>query len=283
MEDPAHRRMQGPGPRATSGIVFETLRLYLSQIVPVTAIASIVAIPLVAAGRVAFGPEFLQLVARIPLRQTEPMPDSIAVAVTVYALLYLIGLLAISGAIAEVTVRSIVGHELCISRAYVASANRLPYMLGASLAAALIAGLPIGIGALAASSLNYSAAGWLAFALMASLGLHVFVRFAFVVYIALLERSVPTESLARSWTLTAGTWWRTFGLLLLIMLVASAVQTVLDLATGSFPEVGALLSAIVVTPLAAIGNALIYLDLRARKENYTLEQLDKDVRAITDG
>lgn len=275
--------MPGPGPRAPGGIVVEALRLYLRHIVLMTAIALIVAVPLVAAGRTAFGPDYLRLVSGMPAQQTDPLPESIAAAVTIYALLYLVGLLAVSGAIAEVTARSLAGHDLSISRAYVASVHRLPHMLGSSLIAALAAGLPAGIGILAAASLGNAITRWALLALMAALAVYVFVRFAFVVYIALFEQRGPTASLARSWSLTSGVWWRTFGRLVLITFVVSIIHMVLDLASGSLQELSALLSIIVVTPLTVIGNALIYLDLRARKENYTLKQLDKDVRAITDG
>jgi hypothetical protein len=273
----------GPGPRSWRGIMAQALHLYLHHIGPVTAIAAIVAVPLVAAGRAAFGRDYFQLAAGMPLPQADPLPQALAAGIAIYALLYLVGLLAISGAVAEVIARSLAGHELCVGRAYVASVHRLPHMLGASVVAALAAGLPAGIGVLTASSVGIALAGWIVIALMSSLAVYVFVRFAFVTYIALLEQKGPYVSLARSWSLTSGAWWRTFGLLALITLLVGVVQIALDLATGSLPELSALLSIVVVTPLTVIGNALIYLDLRARKEDYTLEGLDKDLRAITDG
>lgn len=113
-----------------------------------------------------------------------------------------------------------------------------------------------------------------------------------------LEDLGVLASLRRSWALTRGRFWRTFGVLLVAGLLVGVVQqvlgfgfqlvgTVLGLAVGStlrtdagdlvsvvtsvaFSVVGALVAAMVCQPFVAAVTALLYTDARIRKEGFDL-------------
>lgn len=121
----------------------------------------------------------------------------------------------------------------------------------------------------------------------ALLFLFVWTRLLFTPQIAVVEQQGPWSSVRRSWQLTRGFFWRTFGFLLVIGLLAwlitfipSAVFSIP--ATLLFPQnftlqtlVNTIVSSVVtviVTPFAAIAYTLMYFDLRVRKEAFDLEQ-----------
>src|SRR3954451_24630069 len=119
----------------------------------------------------------------------------------------------------------------------------------------------------------------------------LWVRLSFAAPTLLLEGLGIGASLARSWRLTVGSWWRIFGILLLTTLVATVaggllsapfavvggiVGSALD---GGSPgggtafvvsqligNVGTVLSSTVTAPFTASVTALLYIDLRIRRE-----------------
>jgi hypothetical protein len=129
-------------------------------------------------------------------------------------------------------------------------------------------------------------------------------KLALVPSVIVLERAGIAESVRRSWRLTTGYFWRTFGLILLVGLIVSTVaQTVvqvpilggtilaviLDPAGGATYEVvtiastvvGSVLSLLVGSIVAVVQAALIaviYIDLRMRSEGLDLE-LQRHVEA----
>ena len=81
-----------------------------------------------------------------------------------------------------------------------------------------------------------------------------------------------------------GSWWRVFGIgvvfvliefgLLMVSLIAASILASLIPAMGDILNtgVGALLF-----PINAVGATLVYLDLRVRKEGYTLEEMASEI------
>src|SRR5438132_208808 len=68
--------------------------------------------------------------------------------------------------------------------------------------------------------------------LLIPLSLWILVRWAVAIPVLLNERAGPVAALSRSWHLTRGSWWRTFGILvvaILIEYVASDIVTVIGL------------------------------------------------------
>jgi Membrane domain of glycerophosphoryl diester phosphodiesterase len=116
----------------------------------------------------------------------------------------------------------------------------------------------------------------------------VVIRWAVSLPALFAEGVGPVKALGRSWFVIKGSWWRTFGILLLVSIMVSLIQSALgalfvgiaalipglgdDLRSGLVATVSTLVSALVgaITPIAI---TLLYLDLRVRKEGLDLDQL----------
>jgi hypothetical protein len=122
----------------------------------------------------------------------------------------------------------------------------------------------------------------------------LYVRLAFAAPALLLERLGIVESLRRSWRLVTGSWWRVFGILLLGAIIAGAInglvqlpfslvgnlvgalsgrdaQSLGDVTSGMqiavvVSNVGSVLASTVTAPFTAALTALLYIDLRIRRE-----------------
>lgn len=158
-----------------------------------------------------------------------------------------------------------------------------------------------GIIALVAVAFSNDATGaglLLLLALAAAAVLYVFVaiRLVLATPALVLEELGVVAALRRSWGLTAGRFWRTFGVLLVAGLLVAVVQQVLSVAfqvlggilgavfVSPSDDDGALfalvilavsllgvaLSALVTQPFSAAVSALLYTDERIRKEGFDL-------------
>ena len=102
------------------------------------------------------------------------------------------------------------------------------------------------------------------------------------------ENIGPIKAVGRSWNLTRGNWWRTLGILILVGILVSIIQSALTALFGGIaalvPGLGSDLRAAIVltvstvvnaivTPITPIAITLLYLDLRVRKEGLELDQL----------
>ena len=110
-----------------------------------------------------------------------------------------------------------------------------------------------------------------------------------------IEGCKPIESMRRSWNLVRSNWWRTFGawalaglvtlgLVILLSLLLAAPLNLVDSPDGIAASGARVLSNFVtgtiITPILGIAGALIYLDLRSRKEEYDMDALS-DQMGIT--
>jgi glycerophosphoryl diester phosphodiesterase family protein len=116
----------------------------------------------------------------------------------------------------------------------------------------------------------------------------VLIRWAVDTPAMFAEGVGPVKAIGRSWNLTKDNWWRTLGILILVGILVSLIQTALaalfggiaavipglsdDLRAGLVTTVSTLVSALVgaISPIAI---TLLYLDLRVRKEGLDLDQL----------
>lgn len=114
------------------------------------------------------------------------------------------------------------------------------------------------------------------------------IRWAVAFPALLAERIGPVRAVGRSWNLVKGSWWRTVGILIVVSILVSIIQSALaflfggiaalvpglsdDVRAAVVTVVAALVDAIVgaVTPIAV---TMLYLDLRVRKEGVDLDQL----------
>ena len=269
----------GPGPRGAGGIIVEMFLLYGRNIVAMVATSAIVTVPLIVAGLVTFGPDFMGLLLGDTAGESMPALSGAAfLGVAAYGALYTLGFLAVSGAVAQAGAQGLVAGLVSIGRAYQVVLRRLPSMLGASIIVGLAAGIPIGFGGL------LGAGGGVANYLLAVpaifTGVYLAVRLMFAPLIALFEQAGPLTAIARCWRLVSGSWLRTFGLLFIVALLLGAIQMPVLWLAPFAPGTDAFLFALVLTPLTTIGNLLIYLDLRVRKDGYMTEHLTAELDAL---
>ena len=117
-------------------------------------------------------------------------------------------------------------------------------------------------------------------------GIWLAVAFAVSVPALLLERVGPFAAFGRSFRLVRGRWWATFGTLIvgyvLVGIIAALVQGIVMVVPSVLADgntlvgvvssvVGGTLGAVITTPYSAAVVALIYFDLRVRKEGLDLQ------------
>jgi len=117
------------------------------------------------------------------------------------------------------------------------------------------------------------------------------VRWSFFCQAIMVEKYTAYRSLARSWRLVAGTWWRVAGILLLLLLlqfiliyippglvgislknVSWSVETKIIILT-----LVTLIFTVIAIPLYIIGQTLLYFDLRIRKEAFDIEVMAQNL------
>jgi hypothetical protein len=122
-----------------------------------------------------------------------------------------------------------------------------------------------------------------AFLLFIIPGIYVGVRLAVSIQALVVEGRRGTEAMGRSWGLVGGHWWHAFGTLLVGWLLIGVVNAVLTApfgATGWFVQaVAAAVATVVTLPYGVLVGVLLYLYLRARKENLNVERLRADLQA----
>ncbi|MEE3851965.1 glycerophosphoryl diester phosphodiesterase membrane domain-containing protein [Gordonia sp. LSe1-13] len=131
--------------------------------------------------------------------------------------------------------------------------------------------------------------------LLAVVGAWVSVRFAFCLAAVVVERRGVFDALRRSFALTAGRFWRTFGVLFLVgglaaivsSVISGSIQTMTALVWGIgntsdvgfsagfifalvLPLLGSAVAGIVTQPFVAITVAALHVDARIRSEGYDL-------------
>ena len=167
--------------------------------------------------------------------------------------------------------------------------------LGVFLVAVIFAGLLAGLSALMGSSdLVAVGAFVLIMALLFGFILIMMLPLAFLTtrwfvapVVILTERCGPVAALRRSWRLTEGSFWRLFGLLILMFVLNGVVLSlpltliqffaVVLLTTQLLGAVNGVLTglsyliSILWYPFLALTLVLVYYDLRVRKENFDLE------------
>src|ERR671919_1908170 len=107
-------------------------------------------------------------------------------------------------------------------------------------------------------------------------GIYLFVRWYFVPQTVVLEGARDTGALRASGRLVEGAWWRTFGMVLLVNLIALVAAVLLGYPFAAAAEgtdraiwslAGQIVAAVVTQPFAALFATLLYFDLRERKRS----------------
>jgi hypothetical protein len=133
-----------------------------------------------------------------------------------------------------------------------------------------------------------------AFFLLIIPGIWLSVKLCMAFPAVVFERANPFRAVGRSWKLTRQNWWRVFGTLVVVFLIAFVVNFALTAVLGlvaagsdTISEVAfALLSTIITLitymltyPLWAAVMTVIYYDLRVRNEGFDLQLLAQGVGA----
>jgi len=221
-------------------------------------------------------------------------------AAFVLALLSGLAWLIASGACFKVVRDAYLGGRPSVGAGLRASWRRLP----AIVAVALVLG--VGLTAIAVIVFSIAAAATAAaFALNPVLGVLVLlvtvggsiagflfflVRWSVALPALLAERGLgPLAALARSWRLVAGRFWPTCAAVVLAFLLTSVVQALVAPVTFLFPiadganeavdvalnTLVSTLASVITTPFLAAVLAVLYFDLRVRKEGLDLELLTR--------
>jgi len=159
------------------------------------------------------------------------------------------------------------------------------------IAAVAVAQMQGSIAATAAAGLGVAAMMLLALVWAAYFG----VRFLLVEPTVILERVGAGGALSRSWKLIAGSWWKGFGLfvivtgimMLIVMITTGPTTITIAIKTAAHEEVSRTLLAIntiqsalvqtLMAPWLSTAWILLYYDMRIRKEGFDLELLAREL------
>ena len=113
----------------------------------------------------------------------------------------------------------------------------------------------------------------------------------------MVEGLKPVDALKRSFTLVKDSWWRVFGVALVVLLVLMGLGLVLTIPFGvasglaapeetnavgnAFVFLAGMAVSVFVPPVASIATTLLYFDLRVRKEAYDTEALSREMGMVT--
>jgi len=107
--------------------------------------------------------------------------------------------------------------------------------------------------------------GIVAAIILTPVGIYFAVRWAFVLQAVVIEDTGPRQALSRSSELVENNWWRVFGILLVLGIIAGVIGLALTWVLTFVPYVGPIIAGRISTPIAIIGYTLLYYDLRARE------------------
>ncbi|GAB2917342.1 DUF7544 domain-containing protein [Streptomyces mayteni] len=216
---------------------------------------------------------------------------------TVTGVASLLGNVLATALLTIVVSRAVIGRGVTVGEAWQDSRGRLLRLLGLVLLVPLIAGLgvaaPILLGALAGSDLLIAlgAIGGLLLAVW------LWIQLSLAAPALMLERQGVIAALRRSWKLVTGSWWRVFGIQLLIVVLLTIVGGIIEFPATIVAEVvagggsgfleggltdmswtylaisgiGAVLSSAITLPVGAGVTALLYIDQRIRREALDIE------------
>jgi hypothetical protein len=117
-------------------------------------------------------------------------------------------------------------------------------------------------------------------------GVYLAVRWSLSVAAMMAEDIGPIRGMSRSWNLVSGQWWRTLGIILIVLIMRSIIGAALGFLFGiiagvatsgdvqlAVVAVGSTILGAIISPLVTIAIVLLYFDLRVRKEGLDLDQL----------
>ena len=256
-----------------SNILDSTFSVYGRHLLPFILIALLPQIPLLFGSVMSLleiGPVFN---LKLPVAEGQESPESLSLYLfdMLGGLVSLaIGILA-TGAIIQSVGRHFLGRPVLVQRSYEYAWARFRSLVSAFALVLLILIIP---GILSV------------FIIGIPLLIFAVVVLLFVNHAVVIEQQGPMDALKRSWNVVQGNWWRTFGIFMAMMLAVIGAALIVFLPAGIFlpPVVVSLLSAAfstVVTPLFTIAITVLYFDIRVRKEQYTHNDLARELGELS--
>ncbi|WP_431872066.1 glycerophosphoryl diester phosphodiesterase membrane domain-containing protein [Nocardiopsis eucommiae] len=224
------------------------------------------------------------------------------------ALIVLVGGAILTGTLSSVVGMAVLGYRLTIEQAWASVRGRvgaiialafikLAIQIAIGVVASIAFFIALFIGLIAGFGMADPVAGLIIgllimFVAAVAVGvptLWVWIRLYYAMPLVVLERLGPGQAIARSWRLSQGAWWRTFGYWLLsgvIVLVVNMllagplgialpflfeVDTFGPILAGTVNYVVTVLIYAVTQPFLAGVTTLLYIDLRMRREGLDLQ------------
>ena len=181
-------------------------------------------------------------------------------------------------------VTGVVEIRQCYARAWW-MVRSLALLTLAPIAALLAVALPLNYGG--------DVVGTILAMLLAPIAIGAAVYWSMAVPSVIIEEQRALGALKRGFTLVQGSWWRAFGVALVLMLVALGMAIVLTLPMGITAAlsggslasrttsvligIGDLVVMVLVPPVLMIAWTLLYNDLRVRKEKYDVAAMSREL------
>ena len=257
-------RQPPPLPRAgLSDIVDFTFSIYSSHFLPFVLISLISQLPSIVTLFVLPAPE--------PPTPENPIPNLDAVQIAALVVSLVFDVIAVAAIIHGVC-RHFIGRPVLVSHSILYALRRSPYLLAAVALVILALLIPIVLSL---------------FIIGIPLLVFLIIIWIFFFHTVVIEQHGPVGALRRSWAMVQGNWWRMFGAAAGIALtVFGAVvlsALILRLGAGIAEPIGILLSisfSILFNPLPWIALTVLYLDMRVRKDEYTHDDLAREIGNI---
>ncbi len=274
-------------------------RVMLGLSAAVMAVAAVVSTVFMVAGL----PRLLGVVqdpqGRIGAQQVADLVGGGIAGFVVPSVLQGLAVVVLSGVLIVAVSEAVLGRRPSVAQVWARARPRVLALLGLSLLTGLLSvvGFAVligpGVALLAVSGRAAAVALLIGVPAAVVLAALLFVRLAFAAPALLLEDLGVVASMRRSWRLVQGSWWRVLGVLVLTSIIAavangllqtpfSIVGAVIGSALGSSDTAADVTSSLVVTtvvgnigtviastvtaPFSAAVTALLYIDLRIRRE-----------------
>ena len=253
----------GPAPPLGIGEILSTaFRLYQRHWRTLLAIAAVVVVPLTLL-QYLFGDWLRSRGEVTSYQQISTATWAVGAAWLVAGLAGLLMYLVLTGAITRAVAAEVAGEDPSLEQSYRFGFHRL----GSVLLVSVLVGLA-------------TIAGFILFIIP---GIWIGVRLAVSVEALVVEGRRGTQAMGRSWELVGGHWWHAFGALVVAGLLTGIVNAIITTPfnnTSWFVQaVAAAIATVITLPYGVLVGVLLYLDLRARKEQLTLERLRTDLQA----
>jgi hypothetical protein len=258
--------------RGLGDILTAAFELYRANAAKLIQIVAIVVIPLTFVSALLTKVAFKQTCTEVDLQAAQTVQDVVNKCTGGWfrgALLTAIGFFVavaiqqlLDGAVTRGAAAATLGRAVDVNASYRYAFSRLGGLIGL----ALLVGLVVGVG----------------FILLIIPGIIFLVFLSVSVGAFIIERLGVTDSMSRSWKLVSGQWWHTLGVIVVAAIIAGVVNGIIT-AIGGSTFIGAWIfssiAQIITGPFVGLVYVLLYIDLRARHEGLTGQQLGSELDA----